>query len=266
MQNNLIKRIATGIVLVPVLFFIVRSGGWLFTSWVFLTVAIGAWEWWRMSGRRQSYGELALITAGSLGALQGVIDPDPARMPIFLALFLIVALLAGLRHDDGRSLERSGRMMLGMLYLGLLPAFLIRIRALPNGAEALYLTYLSVFLCDSMAFATGKSIGGRKLWPRISPSKTWAGAFGGLFGALLAALVGRLLFAQWLSLPGAIGFGLIVGVLSQFGDLTESLWKRESGVKDSSTLIPGHGGVLDRFDGLHFITPVLYSYLMLFIN
>jgi phosphatidate cytidylyltransferase len=263
---NLIRRIATGIVFIPVLFFVIRSGGWLFTSWVFLTVAIGAWEWWRLVDPHRSRGELALIAAGVIGTFQGAIDPDPARLALFLALFLVIALLCSLRHGDGNANLRSSRLVLGMLYLGLLPAFLIRIRAFPDGAEALYLTYLTVFACDSLAYATGKLVGGRKLWPRISPSKTWAGAIGGLSGALIAAVVGQQFFAHFLSLPGAIGFGLIAGILSQFGDLVESLWKRETGVKDSSTVIPGHGGILDRFDGLHFISPVIYSYLMLFIN
>lgn len=264
-RGNLVRRMVTGIVFVPVLYFLIRSGGWAFTAWVFLTAGVGAWEWWALTGSKRNYGELALITAGVLGTLQGVIDPDPQRFAVFLGLFLVLGLVCGLRHQDGAALERSGHLVLGMIYLGLLPAFLIRMRALPFGVEAVYLTYLSVFLCDTMAYATGKLIGGRKLWPRISPRKTWAGAIGGFCGALGAALLGRMLFADWLSLPGALGFGLIVGILAQYGDLVESLWKRETGVKDSSLLIPGHGGVLDRFDGLHFIAPVIYAYLMLLL-
>jgi phosphatidate cytidylyltransferase len=97
----------------------------------------------------------------------------------------------------------------------------------------------------------------------VSPRKTWEGAAAGLLAAVGAAALARVWFAGFLGWAAIVEVGLIVGVLGQLGDLVESLWKREAGVKDSSGLIPGHGGVLDRFDNLHFVAPVLYTHLVL---
>ncbi len=264
MKQDLELRLLTGAVFLPVLFFLIRAGGWPFTALIFLIAAVGAWEWWRLGKSLTGGADLVLVMAGVLGTLQGGLEDRPERLALFLTLFLALSLLVLLRHADGRALLRAGHLVLGMLYVGLLPAFLIRMRSLPHGAEAVYMTYAVVFLCDTCAYALGRAFGRRPLWPRISPKKTWEGFFGGLLGALLAALVCRAWFAHFLDLPAAIGFGAIAGTLGQAGDLVESLWKRESQIKDSSALIPGHGGALDRFDNLHFVAPVLYTYLVLF--
>ncbi len=263
MDRNLIHRLATGILAVPVLFIVIHFGGWAFTSYVFLTVLLGAWEWWRLRRAQMGLTELVLICGGAMIVLQGAIDPAPERFPIALALWLLCAALCGLRFTDGRGGERLAFLILGLLYVGLLPSFLIKIRAQTFGREAVLLVYFSVFMCDTMAYLVGKSCGRHALWPRISPKKTWEGAIGGLLGALAAALISRFLFVDFLSPVEALGFGLIAGLFAQLGDLVESHWKREAGVKDSSNILPGHGGILDRFDGLHFIAPVLFIYLML---
>jgi phosphatidate cytidylyltransferase len=261
--RNLIWRVGTGAVFLPVLYVLIQAGGWAYTALVFLVVVVGAWEWWRLGVPAAGPLDLALLVAGALGALQGGADPRPERLAVFLALWLTLVLLAGLRHADGGALRRAGHLTLGVLYVGLLPAFLLRQRALPEGGEALLLTYFTVFACDTAAYASGRLAGRHALWPRISPRKTWEGAAGGLLGALAAAMAGRAWFAGFLSPGAAVGFGLIAGTLGQLGDLVESLLKREAGAKDSSALIPGHGGVLDRFDNLHFVAPALYAYLTL---
>ncbi len=264
-MRNLIWRVGTGAVFLPVLYVLVGAGGWAYAALVCLVVVIGAWEWWRLATPAARPMDLALLVAGALGALQGGQDARPERLAVFLALWLVVALAAGLRHADGVGLRRTAYLVLGALYVGLLPAFLLRMRAMPPGREVLLLAYATVFACDSAAYGVGRLIGRRALWSRISPRKTWEGAAGGVAGALVAALVCRAWFAGFLSVAAAAGFGLLVGTLGQLGDLAESLWKREAGFKDSSALIPGHGGVLDRFDNLHFVAPALYVYLTLWI-
>jgi len=263
--RNLIWRVGAGVVFLPVLYVLIQTGGWAYAALVFLIVVAGAWEWWRLTGADAGWAELVLLLAGALGALQGGSDPRPERLAIFLALWLTIALLIELRQADGHALRRAGQLALGALYLGLLPSFLLRIRALPDGREALLLTYATVFACDTAAYGMGSLLGRHRLWPRISPGKTWEGAAGGLIGAIVAALVGRVWFADFFSPAGALGFALIAGTLGQAGDLVESLWKREAGRKDTSALIPGHGGVLDRFDSLHFVAPALYVYLTLWL-
>ncbi len=263
MRRNLIWRLLAAITFLPVLLFLMHEGGWAYSALVFVIVTIGAWEWWRLGKSYTGGTDLVLIIAGVLGTLQGGLDPRPERLAIFLAIFLMLSFLIFLRHSDGRAGLRSGHLALGMLYVGLFPSFLIRIRGLPVGWEALLLTYGVVFICDTGAYGAGRAFGRHPLWPRISPRKTWEGAIGGLVGALAASLVGWLWFAEFLSPISAVGLGLIVGTLGQAGDLVESLWKREAGIKDTSRLIPGHGGVLDRFDNLHFVAPILYVYFTL---
>jgi phosphatidate cytidylyltransferase len=264
-QRNLILRVVTGVVSIPVIFFLIHRGGWAYSTFVCAVVAVGAWEWWRLGRTQPGGAELVLLLAGALGALQGGSDPRPERITLFLALYLLLASLLSLRHTDGRAHQRLGHLLLGMLYVGLLPAFLIRIRALPAGRDALMLSYGAVFLCDTAAYAVGRALGRHALWPRISPRKTWEGAIGGLIGALLACVILKYTLAGALGLALALGVGAIAGTLGQAGDLVESLLKREAGIKDSSGLIPGHGGVLDRFDNLHFVAPVIYTYLALCI-
>jgi phosphatidate cytidylyltransferase len=255
-------RLAAAAVFLPILFYLIRLGGWAYAAFVLLVVLLGAWEWWRLGRSAGAGADLVPLAVGSIGACLTAIDPRPERCGILGGLLLVAALLQGLRHADGSASRRVGHLVLGALYVGLLPAFLIRMRALPHGAAALYLTYATVFLCDTAAYGVGRALGRHALWPRVSPRKTWEGAIAGLVASIATAVACRFGFADFLSVPAAAGFGLMVGVLGQVGDLVESLWKREAGVKDTSALVPGHGGVLDRFDNLHFVAPVLYTYLI----
>jgi phosphatidate cytidylyltransferase len=259
--RGLPARVATAAVFLPVLVYLVHLGAWAYTGLVLLVVVLGAWEWWRLGRAIGTPNPLPLVVLAAVGTCLAGSDPRGERLALFLGLLLAVALLLGLRRADGSSARRAGHLLLGALYVGLLPAFLIRMRALPDGREALFLTYLTAFVCDTAAYGVGRAIGRRPLAPRISPRKTREGAIAGLIAAIAAAALARLWFARFLGPLEALGFGAIVGVLGPAGDLVESLWKREAGIKDASALIPGHGGVLDRFDSLHFVAPVLYTYL-----
>lgn len=121
--------------------------------------------------------------------------------------------------------------------------------------------FASIWVCDSAAYFAGRAFGKHKLFERVSPKKTWEGAIAGFLGAVAAFLIVRAIVLPYLTVPQAVICGTIVGLFGQTGDLVESLLKRDAGVKDSSTLIPGHGGVLDRFDSLLFVSPLLFLYL-----
>ncbi len=261
MRGNLFLRIVTGVVALPVLFFAIDRGGWAYGALLALVVALSSWEFWRLCRHRGHEPDFPLLLVGALGTLQGASDPRPERFVIFMGCFLLVTLLAILRHDDGGAHRRAGLLLLGVLYVGLLPAFLLKIRALPFGRDALLLLYAAVFACDTLAYLTGRWLGRHRLWPRISPKKTWEGAAGGLVGAVGACLLGRLWGADFLSPAVAVGMGVCIGTLGQSGDLVESLLKREAGLKDSSHILPGHGGILDRFDNLHMVAPAVYVLL-----
>ncbi len=129
------------------------------------------------------------------------------------------------------------------------------------GGYTVLAVFASIWICDSAAYFAGRAFGRHKLFPRVSPNKSWEGAVAGFIGAVLTFMAARALALPYLTVVNAVVCGLIVGVFGQLGDLVESLLKRDAGVKDSSSMIPGHGGVLDRFDSLMFVAPLLFLYL-----
>ncbi|MGH7700836.1 MAG: phosphatidate cytidylyltransferase, partial [Gemmatimonadales bacterium] len=170
------------------------------------------------------------------------------------------------RGPDRRPLPAVAVTLFGALYGGGTLAFLIAVRhgggdgrpAAPSFLLAL-LPLVLTWICDTAAYAVGSTLRGPRLAPVLSPGKTWSGAVGGLAAAVLFAVpLGLVVLnrAGWaLEVWQLVGLGLVVGIVAQVGDLAESLLKREAGVKDSSALLPGHGGVLDRLDSLYFVIP-----------
>jgi phosphatidate cytidylyltransferase len=135
-----------------------------------------------------------------------------------------------------------------------------------NGAFFLIMMLVSIWICDSAAFFVGRAFGRHKISKRVSPNKSWEGGIAGLIASVAAWLIARTLIGglEAVSLSTAIALGIIAGGFGQVGDFAESMLKRDAGVKDSSTLIPGHGGVLDRIDSILFVAPLTYVYLQLF--
>jgi phosphatidate cytidylyltransferase len=121
--------------------------------------------------------------------------------------------------------------------------------------------FASIWICDSAAYFAGRAFGRHTLFERVSPKKTWEGALAGFVFAIAAFVAAKALFLPYLSYPSALVCGATVGCFGQLGDLAESLMKRDAGVKDSSALIPGHGGIFDRFDSLIFVSPLVFFYL-----
>jgi len=159
--------------------------------------------------------------------------------------------------------------MFGVLYVGWLSAHLVLLRELPwragteyaDGAAYVLLAFFVTWSCDTGAYTVGRMFGRLRPWARISPRKSLEGAFGGLLAAVLAGFVARAWFAPFLTPRDAGVLGILVGVFAQVGDLVESLLKRDARHGDSSDIIPGHGGILDRFDSLYFAAPLVYYYL-----
>jgi phosphatidate cytidylyltransferase len=168
--------------------------------------------------------------------------------------------------------SRSGAVLswawtvVGILYVGWLLGHYVSLRELDHGREWVILAAFSTFACDTAALLAGRAWGSRPLAPRVSPGKTWEGAIAGFVGAVAAAfIIDALLDAAGLSLPVSyaqtLAIGCLVGAFAQIGDLVESLVKRRAGAKDSGSLLPGHGGVLDRMDSLVFTGAVVYYYV-----
>ncbi len=216
------------------------------------------------------------------------------KLQLFLTalfLFLTIVMLVELFRNKGSAFLNAGSTIFGVMYVGVFLASLTGIREL-FGAEFPYhlavqyfpsssaltdttlhaatyawggLTIIAIFasiwLCDTAAYFGGLTMGKHKLFPRVSPNKSWEGAVWGFFGAVVTMIVFQIYFLPYLKLHQAVIIGVIIGVFGQIGDLIESLLKRDAGVKDSSGLIPGHGGVFDRFDSLIYVSPILYLYI-----
>lgn len=222
----------------------------------------------------------------------GLQIPLPTMAQSFLILFLLfvpVILLVELFRNRGSALLNVATTMTGVVYVSFFFGTFIGLRELfipedfpvflhfqvpgpsvPDdvsgtiyrwGGYTIMAVFASIWMCDSAAYFAGRAFGKHKLFPRVSPNKTWEGAVAGFIFAVGTFLLARALVLPYLSPFSAIVCGVIVGLFGQLGDLIESLLKRDAGVKDSSALIPGHGGILDRFDSLMFVAPLLYLYL-----
>jgi len=150
----------------------------------------------------------------------------------------------------------------GIVYAGFLTTFLALLKVV-GGGDAVVLVLVVAWIADTGGYFAGRFLGKTKLYEAVSPKKTWAGAWGGLAGSLVGAAVLKLVSAHWLTWVDVFAIAIPGGILGQMGDLAESLIKRSVGVKDSCSLLPGHGGLLDRIDAVLFIAPYTYAYLIL---
>jgi len=277
MASNMTQRVLFALVAIPLVLLLLWQGGIALVLLVCIAAALGTrelLEFARHQGVR-GFFTLAIIAAASLPALAwaAVSSPDMASRlgrwwPWGAMLWLILVLVVTLwqRTSQQKPLGAAAVTLIAPLYTGGLPAFLIPMRHETYGARSIAGVALVLFpmatiwICDSVAMAIGKRIGGAKLAPSVSPGKTWSGTIAGFLAALIVAPIYTMLVFRPLRVDvsswEALAIGAVIGALGQVGDLVESLFKREAGLKDSSRLIPGHGGVLDRLDSLYFAIPL----------
>ncbi|MGH7645511.1 MAG: phosphatidate cytidylyltransferase [Gemmatimonadales bacterium] len=283
MASNLTTRIGIAAVLIPAAVGVLWLGSWPLAATLAALGVLGARELFDLA-RKQGIEPLAELGYGSAAAIPLATyaahraDQAWGAAGWYAGVVWLLALLGAALYSRGpkrRPLAAVAVTTFGTLYAAAPLAFLIAIRhGLNSELKPLAYLLLAVFplaltwICDTAAYSAGAQFGGPKMAPVVSPRKTWAGAVGGLAAALVFAVALGLLvlnrcgwqFDVW----QLLGIGLVVGVLGQVGDLAESLLKREAGVKDSSDLIPGHGGVLDRLDSLYFVIPATAALLLLY--
>jgi phosphatidate cytidylyltransferase len=270
------KRILTAAVALPILLYTI----WSSSPYPFIALAIIA----------------ALIALSEFYSLAEGVGAAPAGLPGYLcaiaiaacfamnrtawiaALFVVLVLvLLALRllkpSQLSTSLVAVSTALFGVAYVALLSGCLIGVRAgaglghyayASSQSKLLTTFFAMVIFTDTGAYYTGRSIGRHKLAPAISPGKTIEGSAGGFIAAVAAGPVSRLLFFPELPLADSLLLGAVIGIVSQVGDLAESMLKRSAGVKDSGTLLPGHGGMLDRIDSILFCAPIVYYYYRYF--
>ena len=241
--SNLTLRILSACILVPAVLVLVWLGGWWFTALISIAGILVLREWNTITGVAQ-----ILFPLGSVVIVGAVILANLGHDWIAIAVIAIGSICLWLIGTVRK--ENAVWVAAGLLYIGLPVIAVTMIRSSQAQAlAAIIFVFASIWITDSAAYISGRSIGGPKLWPAISPNKTWAGLIGGMVGAAVFGFI----FAQLAGIPGAPWLALLAAVLalvSQCGDLFESSVKRRFGVKDSGTIIPGHGGMMDRVDGM----------------
>ena len=275
--SNLAQRILFSLGAIPVVLGAVWIGDWALASVLAIASALAAWEFYRMAERLgtrpMARGGIAIAALLPLAIHARYLDlPVDAAVSLPFAAVVVLALFGAVifaRGVTGRPLESVSLTVLGVLYTGAMLSFGYALRyhqyavGRIAGTSLLMFALVLVWISDTAAYVVGRALGKRKLIPAVSPGKTVAGAVGALVTCAVAsfALVRFVLvpYAQLGLRPiHALLFGIAISVATQLGDLAESLIKREAGVKDSSHIIPGHGGVLDRIDGMLFALPVAY--------
>lgn len=258
----LLPRVLTAVVGIPLLIFLIHRGGLAYSLFIVTISVLALYEYGLIlaKGGRPAQRVLTLAAGASL-ALAVVLD---APLGLVLTGCLAVMILREMFSRES-SLDRLALSLFGGLVFGLMLAHLALIRELrPEGEKLTYLLFISVWIMDTAAYAVGKTLGKKPLAPVLSPKKTWEGAIAGFAAVMIFVPV----FCSS-AMPGALSpakaalLGSIIGVSGQLSDLAESMIKRAVGVKDSGNLLPGHGGVMDRFDSFILCAPAVYYFLAL---
>jgi phosphatidate cytidylyltransferase len=243
------------IVILPIGLVLIYLGGWAFATLIMLILGLAAWEYARLFKNGDFKPADILMIGGAVLLALGRAWNGFESADWLLSLLILASMIYHLfAYERGRDQAASdfAITLSGILYLGWLGAYLISLRNLPDGMWWILLVLPAVWLSDSGAYFIGRAIGKRKFSPRLSPKKTWEGYFGGVVfgttGGVLLAYVLNLLEPGVMTLLHGGLMGLILALVTPLGDLGESMVKRQFGIKDSSNLIPGHGGVFDRID------------------
>lgn len=267
-HSNLFYRVLAAAVFGPILLALFWMGGIPLLVGLCAVVLGGAREFYGMLAQKglSPWPKLGMIAAP--GWCVAVFFGGPnAFAPFFTGLFLLLLVMALFQNAPGLRLTNAIGTLAGVLYTGLLGSFVLMVRNFSHPGESeqkafAALLLLGIWAADVAAYFAGNRFGRRHPFPGISPGKTEAGFIGGLIAAIAVMTLG-VLYLSAMPLREGIVLGLIVGIGAPIGDLVESMIKRDMGVKDTSALIPGHGGILDRFDSVFFVFPLVYLYLQI---
>jgi phosphatidate cytidylyltransferase len=260
-----LKRWLTGIIAVPILIYAIGfAPRWLFYGIVFATAVIALGEFLRMAAPKLP-GPAKVLSFLFVFFFFFFLAYGPFFLILAVLSIAVMALLAvylfGYASRRTQAIEDVAKTALGLLYICLPLSLLLMIDKHPRGPLWIFFLLAVTFFGDTGAFYVGRSLGRHKLYPSISPGKTWEGAVGGALSSIMAAYVFSRFFSIYDFNWFIIVLASVLAFCGQVGDLAESMVKRRYGVKDSGKILPGHGGVLDRIDGLLFCLPVLYVFL-----
>ena len=280
-MSNLTQRLLTAAVGVPLILLVLYLGGLYFLLFILGIMVLGIVEYFGIVESSKSLPNKTLIIIGCIAIGIGAYTCSFVMMLIFTLCVIIFMILRLRAEDFSDSVKKMGMVFFPLIYFGWLLSHGILLRGIGNDVNVynyskntlgldnpgfffLIIVFACTFLNDTGAYFTGKKLGKQKLSPNISPGKTVEGTIGGLVVSVIAAYIFNILFSSPLSFGWVIIFGISIGLAAVFGDLVESSIKRGGGVKDSGGIVPGHGGVLDRFDSFFFVFPVSYYLTVIF--
>jgi phosphatidate cytidylyltransferase len=255
-------RFITGLIFIPLIVILIQLGGWPYLTALTVFTLLAMWEFVQMMTVKGHHPNmvlsLAFVVVMILVVQLGFPDPS-AVMILFAMLTLGWALFQDQSKTDAPVIEWA-LTVTGAIYIGFGMSLLMVLRNLPEGYAWVWLVILSTWGGDTLAYFGGRRFGRRKFWPRLSPKKTWEGIVAGFIGSLLGGSL-VLLFSN--IHPGhVIVVALLAATFGPLGDISVSMMKRYAGVKDSSNILPGHGGILDRVDSLLAVIIVTHYYVM----
>jgi len=265
-MSELGKRISVAAVGIPLLVTLNYLGGWYFFSVILLISIVSQWEFYQIQKSNNIYPQ------NFSGIIAGIILLLTVQTQQWLAgsLLLIICLMMILANEMLRRHKNVsaniGVTLLGILYIPLLLGAFLYLRThidglFPDvensGFRFILVVFATIWICDTFAYAFGRMLGKHKLYEKVSPNKSIEGAVAGVIGSVLVFVLVKFLNILPFTLLEVFIFGIVMGIVGQTGDLVESWFKRDAGVKDSSALLPGHGGMLDRFDSLIFVSPAM---------
>lgn len=269
----LLKRVAVSLFLLPFGLAAIHYGSWPYGVLIAIFVGLASWEFVQIYQHGSYQPSMVLVVGGTLVLLAARFLHGFESSPLVISFLVLVAMIVHLwAYERGRDQAAAdfGVTLAGFIYLGWIGSYLLSLRSLPEG-EWWTLTVLpAVWFADMGAYFIGKRFGRRKLSPRLSPKKTWEGYWGGVVASVLLTPLLVMLLQIWAG-PGTevtplrgVVVGLVMGIFPTLGDLGESMIKRMSGIKDSGTLLPGHGGFFDRIDSWLWAGVIGY-YLIVFL-
>jgi len=265
-MGELSKRISVAIFGIPFLLGLSYLGGWYFFSVVLLISIVAQWEFYQI----QKHNNIS--PQKIIGIIKGIILLFTVQTEQWLvgSLLLIVCLMLILTIEMFRRQKNVsaniGVTLLGVFYIPFLLASFLYLRGYVDslylqvensGFKFVMIVFASIWICDTFAYGFGKTFGKHKLYEKVSPNKSIEGAVAGVIGSILTFVLVKYVNVLPISTLEVFIFGIVIGIVGQTGDLVESWFKRDAGVKDSSALLPGHGGMLDRFDSLIFVSPAM---------
>ena len=271
-MNELTKRIIVAAIGIPLGIILMYFGGIVFNIVILLISLVAIWEFYELAKKKGYPAEYQLgIALGIIPMIPYMIftiqgdllntpkTPEEIGLVLFVCIFILLLVpLFLLFKKKENYLAVIGVTFMGFFYVSLPFFFLVLLRNLDNGFYWTILTFATIWICDSAAFFFGRKFGKHKLAPSISPNKSIEGAVTGFVVSAASFILAANYLISEVSLIKVTVIGIVIGIFGQLGDLIESKLKRDVGVKDSSNIIPGHGGILDRFDSIIFVIPFVY--------